>query len=159
MSFRLDVSLWDAITNWLTAGDKFQQIDEIHEAHGTQSRLISFQLRLTELVELLAEAQDYGIASSGQQAKYESLKHRLARGYLDLRPFLLAYIRFDLEDERVGLRTIGAGTDAFEALWVAPNLQSFVDSDDVFFRDRVARANDAVRDYTEHLHCLLETRV
>ena len=88
-----------------------------------------------------------------------SLKQQLISSYRELRPFLLAYLRFDLEDERIGLRTLGIGTDAFEASWVADSLKSFVESDDVFLRDRVARANEAIKDYTEHLHCLLETRV
>jgi hypothetical protein len=154
-----DAKIRDFVSHWLhPSNHSFQRLDEIHEAHDTRSRLITFELQLIEFVELLANAQDYGI-TAGRQAKFESIKHQLAKGYQSLRPFLLAYIRFDIEDERMGLRTIGAGTDAFEAIWVAGSLQSFLDSDDVFFRDRVARANDAMRDYTEHLHCLLETSV
>jgi hypothetical protein len=139
-------------------GGNFRTIDEIHEARGTQGKLISFDLRFRDLVELMASAQRYGVTNGGN-AQYLSLKRQVSTQYKELRPFLLAFIRFDIEDERMGLRTIGVGTDAFEAIWVAASLDDFVISDDVFFRDRVARAKLAIRDYTEHLHCLLETRV
>jgi hypothetical protein len=147
------------LANWFNSEDgDFQGIAEVHEAKQTQSKVISFELRFAELTELMSKAQRFG-TSNGAQFQYEALRLQLSKMYLELRPFLLAFLRFDLEDERVGLRTAGHGTDAFEATWVHPTLQSFVDSDDVFFRDRVARANDAVKDYTEHLLCLLETRV
>lgn len=159
MSFRIDRGVWETLSSWFQFREiRHQNIDEIHEAHDTQARLISFELRFAEFVEILATAQEYGV-TFGNQARYETLRHQLAKSYISLRPFLLAYIKFDVEDERVGIRTVGAGTDAFEAIWVAPNLQSFIDSHDVFFRDRVGRANDALRDYNEHLHCLLETSI
>ena len=155
----LEAKIRDMFSYWFHSGDHhFQRLDEIHEAHDTQSRLITFELQLNELAQLLSNVQTYGM-TMGKEAKFESLKHQLAKGYQALRPFLLAYIRLDIEDERIGLRTIGVGTDAFEAIWVAHSLQSVLDSDDVFFRDRVARANHAIRDYTEHLLCLLETSI
>jgi hypothetical protein len=156
---RLEGALRSLLANWFNSEDgDFQGIGEVHEAKLTHSKVISFDLRFAEITELMAQAQRFG-PTSGAQAQYDSLRRQLSSLYGELRPFLLAYLRFDLEDERVGIRTIGHGTDAFEAIWVHPNLQSFIDSDDVFFRDRVARANDAVKDYTEHLLCLLETRV
>ena len=132
--------------------------EDIHEVNQTQTKLISFELSFVEIVELMEEAQRYGI-SNGSNSRYESLKQSLSGSYRDLRPFLLAYLRLDIEDERIGLRTLGHGTDAFEAIWAYGSLQEFVHADDVFFRDRVARALDAIKDYTEHLHCLFETRV
>jgi hypothetical protein len=154
----MDLAIRGLLSNWFNSTeDKFQGIGEVHEAKMTQTKLISFELNFHEIVELLAGAQKYG-STNGSEAKYNSLRLMLKDAYTDLRPFLLAYLRLDIEDERVGIRTIGIGTDAFEATWVAPSLQSFVESDDVFFRDRVGRAYEAIRDYTEHLHCLLETR-
>lgn len=158
MSFRRDSAIRGIFSSWFNLVDnEFQGTDEVHRAKKTQAKLISFELLFFEVVELLAGAQKYG-STHGSEAKYESLRSQLQVTYTELRPFLLAYLRLDLEDERLGIRTIGRGTDAFEATWVAPTLQSFVDSDDVFFRDRVGRAYEAIRDYTEHLHCLLETR-
>ena len=158
MTIRMDAKIWNFLSRFFDTGsESFRQIDEIHEAELTQSNLIEFELHFTELVELMERAQHYGPAV-GAAAKYLSIKQNLSASYQDLRPFLIAYIRFDVEDERVGLRTLGKGTDAFEAIWIAENLQSFINSEDVFFRDRVARAYDAIRDYTEHLYCLLETR-
>ena len=155
----MDAAIRAFATHWFPSNDSdYRQIDEVHEARETQTRLIVFELQFAEFVELLGNALKYG-PTNGANAKYNALKPHLKYQYLELRPFLLAYIRLDVEDERIGLRTLGAGTDAFEAIWVAPTLQSFLDSHDVFFRDRVARANDAIRDYTEHLHCLLETPV
>ncbi len=139
-------------------GVSFQLTEDIHEVNQTQTKLISFELKFVEMVELMEEAQRYGI-SSGCNSRYFSLKQTLSDSYHDLRPFLLAYVRLDIEDERIGLRTLGHGTDAFEAIWAFGNLQEFVEVHDVFFRDRVARALDAIKDYTDHLHCLLETRV
>jgi hypothetical protein len=139
-------------------GDGFQLTEDVHEVNQTQTKLISFELNFVEMVELMEQSQRHGI-SNGSNSRYSSLKQSLSDTYGDLRPFLLAYLRLDIEDERVGLRTLGHGTDAFEAIWAYESLQEFVDSDDVFFRDRVARALDAIKDYTEHLHCLFETRV
>ncbi len=150
----MDHALRELLTQWFNSeGGDFQGANDIHQARKTQTKLISFTLRFSEFSELLLNSQRYG-TTNGTEAKYVSLKQQLVSSYQDLRPFLLAYLRFDLEDERIGI-----GTDAFEASWVADNLKSFVESDDVFLRDRVARANDAINDYTEHLHCLLETRV
>ncbi len=155
----MDAKIWNFISRFFESGlESFRQVSELHEAAQTQSNLIGFELHFTELVEMMVHAQRYG-AAAGATSKYLSLKQELSITYQDLRPFLIAYIRFDVEDERIGLRTLGHGTDAFEAIWVAENLQKFIDSDDVFFRDRVARAYDAITDYTEHLYCLLETRV
>ena len=139
-------------------GDGFQLTEDIHEVNQTQTKLISFELNFVELVELMEQSQRYGI-SNGDNSRYGSLKQFLSGTYRDLRPFLLAYLRLDIEDERIGLRTLGHGTDAFEAIWAYESLQDFVETHDVFFRDRVARALDAIKDYTEHLHCLIETRV
>ncbi len=155
----MDAKFWNLLARFFDNGnDGFRRADEIHEAQQTQSNLIAFELHFTDLVEMMEKSQRVG-PEPGASAKYLLLKEELKSSYQSLRPFLIAYIRFDVEDERVGLRTLGRGTDAFEAIWVAESLESFENSDDVFFRDRVARAYDAVRDYTEHLYCLLETRV
>ncbi len=155
----MDHALRELLAQWFNSdGGDFQGANEIHQARKTQTKLISFTLRFSEFSELLLNSQRYG-TTNGTEAQYVSLKQQLISSYRELRPFLLAYLRFDLEDERIGLRTLGIGTDAFEASWVTDSLKSFVESDDVFLRDRVARANDAINDYTEHLHCLLETRV
>lgn len=155
----VESAIKNLLSHWFNSTDgDFQGTAEVHEAKSTQSKLISFELHFIELVELMDLAQRCG-TTAGSNAQYISLRSKLNIAYQDLRPFLLAYLRFDIEDERVGLRTVGHGTDAFEAIWVHSCLTDFVESDDVFFRDRVGRASDAVRDYTEHLHCLLETRV
>ena len=159
MFFRSDASIWTQITQWIGLNiPNYRQVDEIHEVRETHLKLVTFELNFLEFVELIVATTEENL-TSGRQSKYLALKHQLAKAYLDLRPFLLAYIRFDIEDERVGMRTTGFGTDAFEAIWVAPSLPAFIESRDVFFRDRVGRANHAIKDYTEHLHCLLETRV
>jgi hypothetical protein len=155
----MDHALRELLAQWFNSeGGDFQGANEIHDNRKTQTKLISFALQFVEFSELLLNSQRYG-TTYGTEAKYGSLKQQLVSNYAGLRPFLLAYLRFDLEDERIGLRTLGIGTDAFEASWVADSLKAFVESDDVFLRDRVARANEAINDYTEHLHCLLETRV
>lgn len=159
MAFKVEIDFKGVLSS-IFGSDRgqFRPTDEIHEAKQTQAQLVRFELHLTEIAELMILTQRFG-PSHSSQAKYESLRKNLIDLYTSLRPFLLAYLRFDLEDERVGLRTIGRGTDAFQAIWVWESLSDFLTSDDVFFRDRVARAKDAIRDYTEHLHCLLETRV
>ena len=159
MAFKVEIDFKGALLSFFgSEKGQFRPTDDIHEAKQTQTHLVKFELHLTEIAELMVLTQRFG-PSNSSQAKYESLRNNLIDLYTKLRPFLLAYLRFDLEDERVGLRTIGSGTDAFQAIWVWESLSGFLTSDDVFFRDRVARAQDAIRDYTEHLHCLLETRV
>lgn len=115
----------------------------------------AFELAYLELVVLLTESQRYG-PRAGSERRYGELRATLGASYQDLRPFLMAFLRFDVEDERIGLLYGGKGSDAFEATWAAPSLQEFVTSDDVFFADRIARAQDALKYYNDHLHYLGE---
>lgn len=158
MIFRKDAKqTFTKITSFIIElwNDPFRHIDEISDSHAMQSKLISFERQFEEFVELLDNAQRYGPTQNGQ-TQYQARKEILAMTYTSLRPFLIAYLRFDLEDERVGLRVLGQGTDAFQATWAYASLHHFVDSDDVFFRDRVGRAKDALKYYNDHLHSLSE---
>jgi hypothetical protein len=138
--------------------NEFITINQIHPTSQTKARLNEFEQVFAGFTDLLLNAQQYG-PDCGAIQMFPLLQSQLQGEYCTLKPFLLAYLQIDPQDQFVGLRTLGTPTDAFEATWIAPSLKSFVDSDDVFFRDRVARAKAAIKDYTEHLHCLLETRV
>ena len=135
--------------------DPFQHVHEASVGVDSQHKLFAFQRDFDEFIELLSDAQRYG-PRVGSERKYSALKDSLGVQYQDLRPFLIAFLRFDTEDEKVGINYIGMGTDAFQALWSAPSLQTFVEDDDVFFGDRVARATDALKYYNDHLHYLGE---
>lgn len=135
--------------------DPFRHVHEASAGSCNQGQLIAFQRDYEELVEMLFEAQRYG-PNTGNERRYMRLKDTLASQYQDLRPFLIAFLRFDVHDEKVGIVHGGMGADAFQATWAAASLQSFVASDDVFFSDRVTRAQDALKYYNDHLHCLGE---
>ena len=48
----------ELLSFWFDSGEEnFRHVDEIHEAHETQSKLSSFKLNFGEFVELLADAQ------------------------------------------------------------------------------------------------------
>ncbi len=133
----------------------FGQIEDYSDREDSQGKLIRFEAEFGDFVDFLAYVQRYGPTSSSER-KYQMQKTLLIENYKGLRPFLLAYLRYDVEDERIGLQFLGAGTDAFEATWAAPSLNAFLESDDVFFVDRVARASEALKYYNDHLHCLGE---
>lgn len=133
----------------------FGQVEDYSDPKESQTKLIRFEVAFVDFVEFLANVQRYGPTSSSER-KYQMQKMILAESYKDLRPFLLAFLRYDVEDERIGLRFLGFGTDAFEATWASPSLNDFLENHDVFFTDRVGRASEALKYYNDHLHCLGE---
>lgn len=133
----------------------FGQIEDYSNPKESQGKLIRFEVAFVDFVEFLASVQRYGPTSSSER-KYQMQKMSLVESYKDLRPFLLAFLRYDVEDERIGLRFLGFGTDAFEATWAAPSLNDFLENHDVFFTDRVGRTSEALKYYNDHLHCLGE---
>ena len=146
-----------SITTLLTElwNDPFRHVREASADMDNRAKIIKFSRGLEELVDLLWDCQQYGPKSVSEQ-RYQALRESLGAQYKDLRPFLIADLRFDVEDERVGLIYLGRGSDAFEAIWAVPSLRTFAEADDVFFNDRVARAKDALDYYNDHLHCLAE---
>ncbi|MBI1333198.1 MAG: hypothetical protein JST12_06130 [Armatimonadetes bacterium] len=135
--------------------DPYRHVHEDSARSFSTNHFTAFCADFEEFVEMLAGAQSYG-PKFGSEARYKALKVAMEDRYRDLRPFLIAFLRFDVEDEKVGLRLLGSGTDAFQALWAQQTLAAFVESDDVFFRDRVARARDALAYYNDHLQYLGE---
>ena len=159
MAERNESNIWERFGDFFKFHERrFTRIDEIHDCHDTLARLNAFEIELYEISVLLNNSTIEGLTPGGEM-RYSHLKSRLMKSYLTIRPYLLAYLRLDVEDKKVGRRTTGLETDTFEAIWVYPKIESFIEAHDVFFRDRVSRALQAISDYNEHLHCLLETRV
>jgi hypothetical protein len=67
----------------------------------------------------------------------------------------VAYLRFTPEDAQQGLLTEGKASDAFEALFSAPNLEEFLKIDDGNMISRITRTREALNLYGEHLRQLL----
>ncbi len=124
-------------------------------AGASQSSLNEFASDYAELAELMLAATIVA-PTDETEFQYKRLVIQLKLRYLELRPFLLAFLRFDVQDEVIGIHYHGVGGDAFEATWAPPNLEQFARSNDVFFRDRVGRALDSLKYYNDHLTVLNE---
>jgi hypothetical protein len=98
-----------------------------------------------DYVEMLCDAAQYG-PSTRLDEKYQAKRAWLAEGYEELKPLLGAFLR--PEDDAEG--------DPFEALFSAPTVLDFLESDDGETIDRITRAREALNLYAEHLRHLAE---
>jgi hypothetical protein len=126
-------------------------VQERHE------ELVRFYRRYEDLVETLCDAAQYG-PTGKLEAKYGELRRWMSSNYAPVRRYVVAYLRFTPEDAQQGLLTDGKASDAFEALFAAPNLQEFLGVDDGNMISRITRTREALNLYGEHLRQLLARR-
>lgn len=119
-----------------------------------QAELLSFYDHFEELVEVLVSAAQYGATPKLEQ-RYSAAKAWMDAHYQLVRPYVVAYLLFDPEDSEQSLRLEGHSGDAFEALFAAPDLDSFLRADDGKMISRIMRAREALNLYGEHLRYLL----
>jgi len=131
----------------------------IEAARGPSARerhdaLITFYSHYESLVEILCNAANLG-AMEKLEERYAQERQWMRANYPDLRPILLAYLRFDVSDSQQIKELQGEYGDAFEALFAADNLESFLKADDGNMIDRIMRTRDALSLCGEHLRRLV----
>lgn len=118
-----------------------------------QADLLSFYAQYERLVEVVCDGARYG-SEPELQASYAELRDWMQAEYPRLRRYVTAYLHYDSEDARQGLRFQGVSCDAFEALYAAPTLDEFLRGDDGMMISRIMRTRDALNLYGEHLRRL-----
>ena len=118
-----------------------------------QADLLSFYAQYERLVETICDGAQYG-PEPKLQTGYSELQEWMQSNYPRLRRYVTAYLQYDTEDARQGLRLHGMSCDAFEALYAAPTLDEFLRGDDGMMISRIMRTRDALNLYGEHLRQL-----
>lgn len=121
-----------------------------------QRELIDFYERYEDLVAALCDAARYG-PNIVLDRRYSDARAQMRAGFPALRPFLLSYLDFHVDDAEAGLKLCGRPLDAFEALTAAFDLQEFFAMDDGNMISRITRTREALNRYGEHL-CQLAAR-
>lgn len=111
-----------------------------------QHELIRFYHEYETLVETVCDAAQYGPTSKLETA-YAGERKWMLENYASVRKYVVAYLRFDVED-------VAQGGDAFEALFMAENLDAFLKSDDGNMISRIMRTREALTLYGDHLRQL-----
>ena len=134
---------------------KLDRVDEIARAQAAkagpsvkerQHELIRFYQEYETLVETVCDAAQYGPTSKLESA-YANERTWMVENYAGIRKFVVAYLKFDVED-------VPQGGDAFEALFMAENLEEFLKSDDGNMISRIMRTREALTLYGDHLRQL-----
>ncbi len=71
----------------------------------------------------------------------------MTENYPSIRKFVVAYLKFEVEDAILG-------GDAFEALFTAEDLSTFLQADDGNMISRILRTREALNLYGDHLRQL-----
>lgn len=121
-----------------------------------QRDLLTFYEDYEALVEVLCDAANYG-PTPKLEAKYQRLRETVRPSYEAVRPFAVAYLRYSADDAAQGLAHRAPCRDAFEALFVAPDLEKFLQADDGSMISRIMRTREALNLYGEHVRQLLAT--
>jgi hypothetical protein len=108
-----------------------------------QQALIHFYEEYETLVGILCDSAQYGPTAKLESA-YQAQREWMLANYRDIGRYALAYLKFEIED----------GGDAFESLFCAPDLHSFLQSDDGNMISRIMRTREALNLYGDHLRRL-----
>lgn len=111
-----------------------------------QHELIRFYQEYETLVETICDAAQYG-PTPKLENDYQAKREWMLQNYGNLRRYVVAYLRFDVDD-------VEQGGDAFEALYMAENLDAFLKSDDGNMISRITRTREALTLYGDHLRQL-----
>lgn len=111
-----------------------------------QHDLIRFYQEYETLVETICDAAQYG-PTPKLETSYQREREWMLKNYGDIRRYVVAYLRFEVEDAE-------QGGDAFEALFSADNLEMFLKSDDGNMISRIMRTREALTLYGDHLRQL-----
>lgn len=140
--------------DWLEAREAAIDAARGPSARERHDALISFYSHYESLVEILCNAANLG-ATEKLEERYAEERAWMKAHFPDLRPVLLAYLRFDVSDTLQIKELEGEYGDAFEALFAAKNLDTFLRADDGHMIDRIMRTRDALSLCGEHLRRLV----
>jgi hypothetical protein len=76
--------------------------------------------------------------------------------YFFVRPYVVAYLQLDSEDEEQSITLQGHAADAFQTLYAAPDLGTLLGSDTGNMISRIVRTREALNVYAEHLRQLID---
>lgn len=119
-----------------------------------QGDLIQFYSHYEELVAVLCDAAQYG-AVEQLERRYQQQRTWMLANYPRIRKYAVAYLQFDSADAENSSTLDGSYGDAFEALFAAPSVDSFLKADDGNMISRIMRTREALGHYGEHLRQLL----
>jgi len=128
------------------AADRVQTAQAGPTVKQRQHELIRFYQEYETLVETVCDAAQYG-PNPKLETIYATERKWMLENYASLRKYVVAYLRFDVED-------VAQGGDAFEALFMAENLKTFLKSDDGNMIARIMRTREALTLYGDHLRQL-----
>ncbi|MEQ1936233.1 MAG: hypothetical protein ABL962_20450, partial [Fimbriimonadaceae bacterium] len=120
---RIPIKLKLAWRDWVEARE-VTTIPTVPTARERQDTLIEFYGHYEDLVEVLCDAANYA-PTPALEARYSRQRDWMQANYDHVRPFALAYLRFDVKDAGQTMELEGSYGDAFEALFAAPSLESF----------------------------------
>ncbi|HEY0866583.1 MAG TPA: hypothetical protein VGE01_04365 [Fimbriimonas sp.] len=107
--------------------------------------LVRFYEKYEDLVEVLCDAAQYG-PTPKLERQYESLRRWMQEHYPKVRPFVLAFLREEVEP--------CPSNDAFAALVAKEDLDAFLREDDGRMIARITHTREALNLYGEHLRQL-----
>jgi len=122
-------------------------------ARERQAELAQFYEHYETLVGLICDAAQLG-ACEDRQRLYDVERKWMQARYPELRPYVLAYLRFTTEDAEYCLALGRGGVDAFEALMDAETLEELLRRDDGGMIGRIDRTRWALQRYADHLRWL-----
>lgn len=108
-----------------------------------QRDLIHFYQEYEILVETLCDSSQYG-PQPGLEKRYQAQRAWMEEHYPRIGRYVVAYIRFELEDE----------IDPFRSLFAAEDLVKFQQMDDGNMISRIMRTREALNLYGDHLRQL-----
>jgi len=115
-----------------------------------RQELLAFYGYYEDLVAVLCDAAQYG-PTPRLESDYRTLRCAVHRSYATIRPYVVAFLRYNSEDARYGIHLWGRSADAFEALVCAPTLHDALRADDGWMISRITRTRDALNLYGELL--------
>lgn len=118
-----------------------------------QADLISFYMSYEELVDVICDAAHYG-PDAQLEERYERLRSIMQSEYPKMRPYVTACLQLDPDDAQCALNWHGTAGDAFEALFAALTLETFLRADDGRMIARIERTRRALNLYGDHLRQL-----
>lgn len=118
-----------------------------------QQELVRFYLNYETLVETLCDLGTCG-PTPALEAAYRAGRQWMLSNYPDVRRYVIAYLKYSVEDAQQSLEINGRPADAFEALFTAPTLQEFLEHDDGGMISRINRTREALTMYGHHLRLL-----
>lgn len=155
-----------AILQWLTRTSvHIQTRTEVKALQKTDPMLLIYEKRFEDLVEFghhyenlveaLCDAAQKGIDAK-LEAVYQTERRWLETHYFFVRPYVVAYLKLDSEDDEQSIALQGHAADAFQTLYAAPDLTILIESDNGNMISRIVRTREALSAYAEHLRQLID---